>query len=984
MAHDETISILDPRRFTPTLHANLVSEILNLRRDQEEKTKIIEGLESTLHETRGETEELQSSLASAGKENRSLKRQLTLLEGGTSSALGELARERDEAIDTTIDTKRRLEAAQKRLKSQEEDSERVHIQWAKEKEMWDEEKRKFELKVHIAETRLKALLDEVAAYQTAQVNGAHDAPESEVEEPTAKENDAGSVRTMSITNSIRFSTLSAAAKVNGHSLADELNFEGEDSETDYGGRESVLSNHYHMRNNSRDSMFSMTHRRNMSNGSPIRRGSVARGRIGLHHSTLERLEGDVIREDEETTAPVVQVSYTDTGVQYSPPPSPKATPSKPSTPEPPMIKLDMSGSMDSPSEANQRRKRVSLVRPLIVDLAKGTSHAVNGSSQTMGEPLSPPRTPQTPFEERRTTLEPKALAVMVSAATQTDIPPPLQAPMLQPPFHSEPIPIPTISIIPPSSRPSSPREPRLPQLTQDFGCQVSILRTAQTVSVAVQTEEIRVDKRRLEMLPPHLRPSAIISRPVSPAPSTQEATLRDSRQFTPVPGNLPPRNPRRLTSKTSLTKLASSPPAPSGTEETRDAYPGNNDNGPLSSQAASIRRPHRISSLFAGFDGGSSDEVDEFGDVDLSDAEFRTALTAPRPQVVIRKVSKRMSGSTTATMSPEPVHPSRVSSHGGLVRPTGTEAYSSFSLPDSKNTRDSGGSTRPPSKAMSRSSVATSNKSSGIRKAAMIQNGIVSHQRARSPSLPGVEEPPFPIPTRASSRQPPVSASAPSDGRIPSSPTRGAEPWHRRAGRHHYRAGSIRKVRSAAALPGKPRYRRRGSRSRSPPTFSPSTGISQTSEQLPPLPNNDVTTSQHRETYAKHKGYHRHQPSTTTAHTAETGYQSVGSSNQSTSVVDAIAQTMVGEWMFKYVRRRKSFGVGDAKGGDDSSNDRHKRWVWLAPYERAILWSSKQPASGSALLGKAGRKCRFPSRFRSLLNRPLTAGRSNHSVGARC
>jgi hypothetical protein len=82
------------------------------------------------------------------------------------------------------------------------------------------------------------------------------------------------------------------------------------------------------------------------------------------------------------------------------------------------------------------------------------------------------------------------------------------------------------------------------------------------------------------------------------------------------------------------------------------------------------------------------------------------------------------------------------------------------------------------------------------------------------------------------------------------------------------------------------------------------------------------------------------------------------SSNQSTNVVDAIAQTMVGEWMFKYVRRRKSFGVGEAAGKDETSGDRHKRWVWLAPYERAILWSSKQPASGSALMGKSGRKRR--------------------------
>lgn len=75
--------------------------------------------------------------------------------------------------------------------------------------------------------------------------------------------------------------------------------------------------------------------------------------------------------------------------------------------------------------------------------------------------------------------------------------------------------------------------------------------------------------------------------------------------------------------------------------------------------------------------------------------------------------------------------------------------------------------------------------------------------------------------------------------------------------------------------------------------------------------------------------------------------------------------------MYKYVRRRKSFGVPDSKDGWDigknpeevssnitSNGVRHKRWVWLAPYERAVMWSSKQPTSGSALLGKSGRKCK--------------------------
>ncbi|CRK30703.1 hypothetical protein BN1708_018538, partial [Verticillium longisporum] len=92
-----------------------------------------------------------------------------------------------------------------------------------------------------------------------------------------------------------------------------------------------------------------------------------------------------------------------------------------------------------------------------------------------------------------------------------------------------------------------------------------------------------------------------------------------------------------------------------------------------------------------------------------------------------------------------------------------------------------------------------------------------------------------------------------------------------------------------------------------------------------------------------------------------TDLNSIGGGSPTTGVVDAIAQTMVGEWMFKYVRRRKSFGVPETNGKDDNSNDRHKRWVWLAPYERAILWSSKQPNSGSALMGKAGRKLTIQS-----------------------
>lgn len=294
-----SISILDPRRFTPTLHANLVSEILALRRDQEEKIRTIENLEAELHATRGEHEQLESSLLATSKESRSLKRQLALLEGGTSSALSELARERDEAVDGNAEIKKRLEAAQKKIRAQEEDADRSHQLWAGDKDNWAEEKRKYERKLHVAEGRLKAVLDEVAAYQATHMNGHAQQVESEPDEPTREHghghgSDTASVRSMSLTNSVRFSTLTG---VNGHgikftgiSLADELDFdEDEEDPTDHEGRESVLSVR-HNRPQSRESMVSRRHQRNQSSDSLKRPTSGGRGKWGINQSTLDKLE----------------------------------------------------------------------------------------------------------------------------------------------------------------------------------------------------------------------------------------------------------------------------------------------------------------------------------------------------------------------------------------------------------------------------------------------------------------------------------------------------------------------------------------------------------------------------------------------------------------------------------------------------------------------------------------------------------------------
>lgn len=921
LATDEKISILDPRRFTPTLHANLVGEILSLKRDQEEKRKVIEGLEAHLQTTREEEDDIHATLQSTAKENRSLKRQLALLEGGTSSALAELARERDEAIETATETKRRLESAQKKLKLQEESSENVHGSWENDKNEWDEERRKMERKIHVLETRLKTVLEEVAASFTAMNDQSGQPTGEEDVDDKGRDSDTGSIRSMSLRHSI-------LQKPNGHSLADELDF---DDESDYGtetnGRDSVMSNHRLMRTDSRASTLAKFHRRHNSSDSMIRPGSVTRGRF---QQMQEGMLNGVIQETEEPASPAaIKVSYTDTGVQYSPPSSPIMAASKGPSPEPRRVTALAAKwekqSEEISTEANSRRKRISIAKPLAIQAPTPSQKLmVSTGAQTSIVPLSPPRTPKSPEQELQSPQANKA-PLLASVGTQTDVP---ASPRPVTPSDVD-LAIPSIAIHPPNTRPSTPRRPLLPQLQRDFGCQVSIAAVPMTTT-GVQTEEIRV-AQRLDHLPIHLHPSTITSRPTSPADNAQKPTDPHGH-FTPVPGNIPARNPKRLTSSSqrSASVLSASP---------RGSIELENAERTISPVASTRKASTRISNMFTAFhDISSGDEMDDFGEIEQSDSEFRTALSVPR---AVKSPEPGRSTPASAQSSPETIVQGKTSVDETPASPLGTtNIYNAYKLsgnqgvamPDRSSSMKSG--LQPSS--MSNSRVG------GMRKAAMIQNGINTHQE---------DDPPFPIPKRESSRYP-LSMTGMRNGEN-RSPTRN-EPFHRRGTRVAHRSNSIHKSKSSATVThSRNRVRRKGSRSPSP--HIPSTPT------VPPLPSSQSELAAPRYHRTRGRG-HRHQNSGTTANTATTeatmGMQSNSSSQAANGVVDAIAQTMVGEWMFKYVRRRKSFGMGaDSNGRDDSSNDRHKRWVWLAPYERAILWSSKQPSSGSALLGaKSGRK----------------------------
>jgi hypothetical protein len=944
---DETISILDPRRFTPTLHANLVSEILTLRRDQEDKIKLIESLESNLHATKEDQERLQQNFATVSKESRSLKRQLSLLEGGTSSALGELARERDEAVDSVAETKKRLEVAQKKIRSQEDDSQRVHDRWAHEKDGWEDERRTYERKIHVAESRLKTILEEVAAYQAAHANeNGHSGPshnhESDADD-NHRETDAASIRTMSLTNSLRHCLVQSPGPMrgNGHSLADELNM---DDETDTEAAESVLSSPQHRRTLSREAVATRVHRRTQSIESLTRPESAARSRIFANPAVLDILEGD--GEEEATILAAQPSTYTDTGIQYSPPPSPELGPLRPFAPPEPIAsrtKTPETESMSNDIEANQRKKRVQIGKPIVVEDKSPHLPMVSAAAQTMDEPLSPPWTPKLSSDPVTPPSEEADRPTTMSSATQTeDIPQKATVEPALPPLPAAlPLSIPSINIHPPTSRPTTPRSPRLPPHFKHFGCQVNISSDIPMSDAAVQTEGIQVDKR-LARLPEHLRPSAISSRPSSPARFGEEPNT----SFTPLPGNLPIRNPLRLAGGRNSDDVT----YPAGDDDDHLRY--NDRDAGLALEESAMKRPQRFSSLFAGFESASSDEGEEFQEPEASDSEFRTALTAPRPLSTSKRANKRGSFGT-ASISPEQIVSKR--STRGSVQPLAAEMYSPFM--DSKDGSASHG--RKPSRTYEKSaapapSVAGSSRTSDIRKAAMIQGSIASqYTRSRSPSLPDGQNPPFPIPTRDSSKRvPPSMRTSRTSSEGQRSPTR-ADIWHRRgSSRGTYYGSNVRRVRSATALPRNQRYRRHGSRS--PPPLSVSTEAPE-SPGLPPLPHNDITTPRGNERH--HYRKHRHEMSTNTDNTLNTDPMSTSQgSTQTTGVVDAIAQTMVGEWMYKYVRRRKSFSVPDVTGKDDTGNDRHKRWVWLAPYERSILWSSKQPSSGSALMGKTGRK----------------------------
>ncbi|KAL5120777.1 hypothetical protein ACEQ8H_001258 [Pleosporales sp. CAS-2024a] len=966
-ANDENISVLDPRRFTPTLHANLVSEILNLRRELDSKHKFIEDLETNLHTVRDDNDSLAKQLSSATKESRNAKRQLQHFEHETLAALEEIAGERDKMKDTNADLRVKLEAALKKSRSQDDDSTRVHDLWAREKEAWTGEKLALERRLHTSDARLKILLDEIALQEAAQDDAGLESEGETVLRDIAfgPESDTASVRSSpqqwsstrlgrhsrnrsnssyrSIGRNYRMSLMSTEGlgRGNGLSLADELVFNEE--EEDMGDFEfdsdDFPENEMRARrvHESRQSMYPDEKAKRIL-GLPVEQHvsnkddptTTEESDAPKTSSETAQSSTTLIPRDITLVFPPTRPVYVDTGVQPSPPPSP----TKPTMLEASSQTSDWSLqrklvetlSSSADVEANQRRKRVSTVRdsPVSPLSVSQVSAMTSSSVQTSEQPLSPPATPKIPFPMSQAPLSPIYQAQSASASTQTEAAEEPQVTRVESKKAAlpAPIPIPSIAIHAPSSAPASPKEPILPPGTKTISTQTTGDLCVTMRSASMQTEPIRIDQRPVK-LPAHLLPSAIVSKPGTPEQVKEAASTGKEAQFSSSSDTEQPKfKPSARQDLITLLERAAE-------KQVENRYPGNNDNGPLSKQQVQsdvLSRPFRTSSLFAGFDGLSSDEDD---DAELSDDELRS------PVFATSMLSSRNSKNARPFKPPTPV-------------PEDKEVVSSPSASEESTRSRHKRSSVDKSAKIGKPARNSMSRQPSIRRSAMIQNGTAAHMRSRSPSLGSLEasnyipKPPFPVPTRSSSRNKPMSKSEGSQS--PTSRNNGSYAGRRPYGVKHQRKDSLRKVRSAAPV-GKQNW----PRSISPPL--PVTPSMADTMSIPPLPSDIVS--------AGGLG-HRHQFSTATAYTAN---GSVKTSLSQSSVVDAIAASMIGEFMWKYVRKRKAFGGPDAladRAAEEASlashGVRHKRWVWISPYERAIMWSSKQPTSGTALMGKNGRK----------------------------
>ena len=950
----------ESRRFTPNnLGISLVAQIHSLKKELGGKNSTMESLEENLHKSRAENEELAKDLKNQKLEVASVKNQMQSLENDMLQALEGIAKERDTAIESVADARKRLEDSKKKVRAQEEDANKAHALWDKDRENWDDKRRMMEGRVHMMEERLKTMVAEMLIVQNAGQDGpgqGKDVDEGIQDACYDQGHDTTSVRAMSrssarsldepyhsqSTTNFRFSRMSGlhdlgGSQMSGLSLAEELEFDknedaAEEENDDQSGlpeETNMLKRRYSEDKKARKVMGFHAN----SIGEPLRDENSGQHSIGIINDYID------------FPGKPLETHYTDAGTQFSPPPSPALQTQEPGVSGKPIEQIERT--------ANQSRKRIAIPQ-IFVDQTPAlkapepkatepkTLSMISTGSQTIGLPEGSSSTakavneipvpgPGIPNEKK-------------SASTQTFEDP---TPILKPAssrLSPSPSDVPVIAIHPPASRPSSSRNSvMLPPRTKNAACQVVIELPRNTKSTSMQTDETVTDKRPARI---HL---GFSSSDVSTQPPPQLVQRREQAGNLSGPESSK-RNPR-------------SPPSIRAEEiqqistnaRIKNPYTGSNDNGPLNNkQRHGPRRPIRSESIFAGFDVSSDDDPVHSQD-HFSDDEFLNAAPVRKTLSKVQNAWKLVPHLKDSVLERLESASEEAEDEKHVNVPKATIAKAKASSQTTSKTFQ----TKP---AESFRKAANKGKQPDMRRKALISNGIVEHaQRSKSPSKSNflgkepTSAPPFPVPTRSSSRIIPISASDGAASPSPHSATFFSARHGQNYGRPPIKRKILRKVQSAAAVTQPPITLR----------LQPKQSLS-ASSTVPPSPKSPAPR---RNQFILPYDSVAEQPNHPAPPQIRAGELAVETSSEQTSVVDAIAQTMVGEWMWKYVRKRSSFGITEnpqaefemGRNGDNGNGSgvRHKRWVWLAPFERSVIWSSKQPTSGPALLGKGGRKRMF-------------------------
>lgn len=979
----KSIASLSDQRFSQTIDISLIGEIHNLKKELERKEialglaqnenqrqkAAIADLEEAIDTLAEEVTQLRDEGRARTSRERSLERTNRQLQDASDSALNGLISERDDALEREKELKKALEAERAKKRSLESDLDNAYKFQDDERHKFSTDARNMERKQHILETRIKTLVAELSNLTT--VNRHHPSTyhhrhESIPESESIKDFDPATVRSSSHAGSHMSNrsiddtheeregmgsraskrsimSIVSGARTNGLSLAEELEREESDAEDDRDGRDNlsmsapdtvpaeVMTPTIHHSEDSRvqDLMGLPTDVQGPT-------GDDGSGQLAM----------GIIMDYMTPSVRSSVVQYEDAGVQVSPPISPKLAKADLVSP------AEKSVQQTEPA-ANESRKRVA-VPSVFIEQPHLSKRASSGKPSTSSvscqtDDLHAPMVLATDIPGEPARLSAVRGVKMTSSSTQTGHEatsgPGSAANRLSPAD------VPVIAIHPPSSRPpSSHNGVVLPPATRNAACQVITQELQVTKSSSMQTEEIRVDKRPIKVIGKSRSAHAVI-KPRSPARNRTKSIEGRQNSTDEVAAKIPRRN---LRSPPPVDEDPTSPPVPC----ISNAYPGENDDGPLTAWShTGPRRPVRSGSILAGFD----DTIDELSNKrdDDSDDGF---LLGPPIRKTLSKVKDSwklvpqidegvFDGPSASTWDPKglkhntPLHGEKEKKN--VAPKTTSKTFQSIKLANG-------------------APQVTGNKPTDVRKTALVSSGTEAHvQRARAPSEVGADQipiaPPFPVPTRSSSRKIPISASDGAGSPTPHSTSFFTARHGQDSGRASRKPKILRKVQSAAAV-----TKSVHTSSGRPPPLPIKGGIANPAtahQKRGPSPNQFILP------YPEDPPESRGGSDMSDVTRLHGGGTSIESTNAQTSVVDAIAQTMVGEWMWKYVRKRSSFGVTEPSQTEFDvgkniesralSGVRHKRWIWLAPYERAVIWSGKQPTSGPALLGKGGRKREF-------------------------